>query len=154
MHGLGRILHFLGEDANTTPTERECVLGEYSWVVGAPFPDSITCPRCAVGVCTWYLIVCLHHCASLLRAVRYGPLPCIVLLRYNPVSTFLYSGVSRRGCTARRLLEGGWWERGATVSKLYCCDSATYWRCKLLDTTACPGCLCRVFCVRVSRASL
>eukprot|EP00752_Nemacystus_decipiens_P008498 g7591.t2 len=42
-HGLGRILHFLGEDAGITETERECVLGEYSWVVGAPFPDSITC---------------------------------------------------------------------------------------------------------------
>ncbi|CAM9841240.1 unnamed protein product, partial [Sphacelaria rigidula] len=44
VHGLGRILHFLGKEAGTTPTERECVLGEYSWVVGAPFPDSITCP--------------------------------------------------------------------------------------------------------------
>ncbi|CAM9972397.1 unnamed protein product [Ectocarpus sp. 12 AP-2014] len=65
VHGVGRILHFLGEDtvgaagacgggvgaagdssaaAGVTPTERECALGEYSWVVGAPFPDGITCP--------------------------------------------------------------------------------------------------------------
>ncbi|CAB1114725.1 unnamed protein product [Ectocarpus sp. CCAP 1310/34] len=66
VHGLGRILYFLGEDtvgaggacfgsggaaagdssaaAGVTPTERECALGEYSWVVGAPFPDGITCP--------------------------------------------------------------------------------------------------------------
>lgn len=45
VHGMGRILHFLGQEAGVTPTERECALGEYSWVVGAPFPDSIACPR-------------------------------------------------------------------------------------------------------------
>lgn len=51
VHGLGKILHFLGEEAGATQIERECVLGEYSWVVGAPFPESIACPRCVLSRC-------------------------------------------------------------------------------------------------------
>ncbi|CAN0096263.1 unnamed protein product, partial [Discosporangium mesarthrocarpum] len=44
VHGLGRALHFMDEGSGTTAEERECALGEYSWVVGAPFPDTINCP--------------------------------------------------------------------------------------------------------------
>lgn len=44
LHGLGRVLYELPITADIHEDERDCMLGEYSWIVGYPFPASICCP--------------------------------------------------------------------------------------------------------------